>query len=214
MFIRQNIAHWFDYATPSAIQERDTMEWNTGAMVLAPNSTVFDALLAKLPEVRKFEPKKATRDDADGWNSKDHDQGFLSSFFTLSKDPTERMKTMSTGDAVLISSLQTARMRYFWLHRNHVFSTVHLTTAKPWGSKCKPKSPLSRCKPKSPVVCDVLREWGLSVRGLGVYELPKEYRDLTSSTPAYLENCPTAATPVIPAYLRFPRAAPEPKGPL
>ena len=56
------------------------MEWNTGAMVLAPNSTVFDALLAKLPEVRKFEPKKATRDDADGWNSKDHDQGFLSSF--------------------------------------------------------------------------------------------------------------------------------------
>ena len=124
------------------------------------------------------------------------------------------MKTMSTGDAVLISSLQTARMRYFWLHRNHVFSTVHLTTAKPWGSKCKPKSPLSRCKPKSPVACDVLREWGLSVRGLGVYELPKEYRDLTSSTPAYLENCPTAATPVIPAYLRFPRAAPEPKGPL
>ena len=190
------------------------MEWNTGAMVLAPNSTVFDALLAKLPEVRKFEPKKATRDDADGWNSKDHDQGFLSSFFTLSKDPTERMKTMSTGDAVLISSLQTARMRYFWLHRNHVFSTVHLTTAKPWGSKCKPKSPLSRCKPKSPVACDVLREWGLSVRGLYVYELPKEYRDLTSSTPAYLENCPKAATPVIPAYLRFPRPAPEPKGSL
>ena len=73
---------------------------------------------------------------------------------------------------------------------------------------------MSRCKPKSPVACDVLREWGLSVRGLYVYELPKEYRDLTSSTPAYLENCPTAATPVIPAYLRFPRAAPEPKGPL
>ena len=103
-------------------------------------------------------------------------------------------------------------MRYFWLHRNHVFSTVHLTTAKPWGSKCKPKSPLSRCKPKSPVACDVLREWGLSVRGLGVYEFPKEYRDLTSSAPAYLENCPKAATPVIPAYLRFPR--PEPKGSL
>ena len=96
-------------------------------------------------------------------------------------------------------------MRYFRFHRTHVFSTVHLTTAKPWGSKCKPKSPLSRCKPKSPVACDVLREWGLSVRGLYVYELPKEYRDLTSSTPAYLENCPEAATPVIPAYLRFPR---------
>merc|ERR1712176_338171 len=183
-------------------------------MVLAPNSTVFDALLARLPEVRKFEPKKATFGDTDSWNSKDHDQGFLSSFFTTSTDPTERMKTMSTGDAVLISSLQTARMRYFWLHRNHVFSTVHLTTAKPWGSKCKPKSPLSRCKPKSPVACDVLREWGLSVRGLYVYELPKEYRDLTSSTPAYLENCPKAATPVIPAYLRFPRPAPEPKGSL
>ena len=55
------------------------------------------------------------------------------------------------------------------------------------------------------MACDVLREWGLSVRGVYVYELPKEYRDLTSSTPAYLENCPTAATPVIPAYLRFPR---------
>ena len=57
-------------------------------------------------------------------------------------------------------------------------------------------------------------QWALSVRGLYVYELPKEYRDLTSSTPAYLENCPKAATPVIPAYLRFPRPAPEPKGSL
>ena len=121
---------------------------------------------------------------------------------------------MSTGDAVLISSLQTARMRYFWLHRNHVFSTVHLTTAKPWGSKCKPKSPLSRCKPKSPVACDVLREWALSVQGLEKYDLPEQYRDVASSTPAYLEHCPKAATPVIPAYLRFPRPAPEPKGSL
>ena len=40
------------------------------------------------------------------------------------------------------------------------------------------------------MACDVLREWALSVRGLYLYELPKEYRDLTSSTPAYLENCP------------------------
>ena len=51
----------------------------------------------------------------------------------------------------------------------------------------------------------MLREWGLSVRGLEEYDLQKEYRDIASSTPAYLENCPKAATPVIPAYLRFPR---------
>ena len=43
---------------------------------------------------------------------------------------------------------------------------------------------------------------------------PTLYRDVASSTPAYLENCPKAATPVIPAYLRFPRRAPEPKGSL
>ena len=63
----------------------------------------------------------------------------------------------------------------------------------------------SRCKPKSPVACDVLREWALSVRGLEEYDLQEQYRDVASSTPAYLENCPKAATPVIPAYLRFPR---------
>ena len=55
------------------------------------------------------------------------------------------------------------------------------------------------------MACDVLREWALSVRGLEKYDLQEEYRDVASSTPAYLENCPKAATPVIPAYLRFPR---------
>ena len=50
-----------------------------------------------------------------------------------------------------------------------------------------------------------LREWALSVRGLEKYDLPEQYRDIASSTPAYLENCPKATTPVIPAYLRFPR---------
>ena len=64
---------------------------------------------------------------------------------------------------------------------------------------------ISRCKPKSPVACDVLREWALSVRGLEKYDLQEQYRDVASSSPSYLENCPKATAPVIPAYLRFPR---------
>ena len=98
------------------------------------------------------------------------------------------------------------------MRKSKVHGAFHAIDATParWRGDAG-SSPLERAETAA---CDVLREWGLSVRGLYVYELPKEYRDLTSSTPAYLENCPTAATPVIPAYLRFPRAAPEPKGSL
>ena len=196
ILIRQNIGHWFDYETPIAIQAKNEIEWNSGAMVITPNSTLFNEMIDKLPQVQRLDHKKQKRNDTDGWNSGYGNQGFLSSFFTTSTDATQRMKTMPTEDAVLISSLQTQNMLYFWLHRNHIFSTIHLTTTKPWKA---------RTKTRDPVACEVLREWALSVEGLENYELRKEYRNITSKTPPFLQDCPNATTPVIPAYQKFPR---------
>jgi hypothetical protein len=196
VLIRQNIGHWFDYETPIAIQAKDEIEWNSGAMVITPNSTLFNEMIDKLPQVQRLDRRKQKQNDTDGWNSGIGEQGYMSSFFTTSTVATQRMKTMSTGDAVLISSLQSDGMRYFWFHRNHIFSTIHLTTTKPWRGKTKTSNP---------VACEVLREWALSVEGLENYELRKEYRNVTSKTPPFLAKCPKATTPVIPAYQKFPR---------
>ena len=48
VFIRTNLMHWFDYPTPCAVQANDNIEWNSGAMVITPNTKVFDDLVILL----------------------------------------------------------------------------------------------------------------------------------------------------------------------
>jgi len=198
VFIRQNIRHWFDYETPCAIQAKDEMEWNSGAMVITPNATIFDDMMNKLPEVKKLgreDRPKLQPSDPDGWNSGIGEQGFLSSYFTTSTDQSQRMKTMSTGDAILISSLGHHEQKYFWYHRNHIFLTVHLSTEKPWDK---------HCRPDNNITCEVLREWALSAEGVENYLAREEHRPIIVDAP-YLQNCPNLTSPVIPAYQRFPQ---------
>jgi alpha-N-acetylglucosamine transferase len=52
VFLRQNIAQWFDYPAPAATQARGTIEWNSGAMVIEPNEEIYNTLLKYIP---KFE---------------------------------------------------------------------------------------------------------------------------------------------------------------
>jgi hypothetical protein len=198
VFIRQNIRHWFDYETPCAIQAKDEMEWNSGVMVITPNATVFDDLMNKLPEVKKLgreDRPKLQPGDPDGWNSGIGEQGFLSSYFTTGTDHSQRMKTMSTGDAILISSLGHDEQKYFWYHRNHIFLTVHLSSEKPWDK---------HCRPDNNITCEVLREWALSVEGMENYVAREEHLPIIVDAP-YLQNCPNVTSPVIPAYQRFPQ---------
>ena len=182
VLIRQNLMHWFDYGTPCAIQAHDELEWNSGVMVISPNRTVFDDMVAKLPDVERVEYEGKTKDEggylfdplgSDEWNSGIGEQGFLSSYFTTNPDPSLRMKTMPTEDAICISSLQRKQMQYFWFRRNHIFSTVHMTTLKPW---------YQDSAPGNRVGCDVMREWVRSVD-----DLKERYNLTVPNLP--LRNC-------------------------
>ena len=174
VLLRRNIRHWFNYDTPCAIQANDNLEWNSGAMVITPNQTLFDDLIAKLPFVKK--KGKVNLTEPDNWNSGHGQQGFLSSYFTTGVYPALRMKTMPTENAVLISSLERDQYHYFWYWRNHIFDTVHLTVQKPWNGRTKPRSPL---------VCQVLHEWNSSTAGMEHYNM--------SISHDYLQNCPNAS---------------------
>lgn len=175
VLIRLNIRHWFDYDTPSATQ--CGMEWNSGAMVISPNKTVFDALVDKLPHVQKVLNKTPNMTQNDTWNNGYGQQGFYSSYFTTSIDSAMRMKTMNTEDSVLISSLQKEEMHYFWYRRNHIFQTVHLTTTKPWKKETHPKGPIS---------CQVLKEFESTTVGMERYNLTIDH--------LYLQNCANFST--------------------
>jgi len=174
VLLRQNIRHWFEYDTPCASQTKDNVEWNSGVMVISPNNTVYDTFLEKLPQVQRlmYVNNSINITEPDNWNSGYHDQGFLSSFYTTSTDPTMRMKTIPSENAILISSLQQQQYHYFWYRRNHIFQTIHLTTEKPW----RPKT-----KPSNDIICQVLREFEKSLIGMDRYNISIENQ--------YLENC-------------------------
>jgi len=181
ILIRKNIYHWFtDFATPCAIQPKDRFEWNSGAMIIEPSSEVFHALINKLSDVRANDRTKTPNiTELDEWNNGFGHQGFLSSYFTVSDDPKHRMKTMGKENAILSTEL-TARkntMAYFWIRRNHIFQTIHLTVHKPWEIKPQKKG----TDWSSTILCEIFEEFHSSIYGMEKY-------NLTISTP-YLKYC-------------------------
>ena len=55
ILIRTNIMHWFEYDTPCGIQAKDDVAWNSGAMVITPDTAVFEQMLSQLPNVIRYE---------------------------------------------------------------------------------------------------------------------------------------------------------------
>lgn len=178
VLIRTNIMHWFDYPTPCATQANDNIEWNSGAMVISPNTDMFDTMVKMLPNVTVFDAKKlATENKTDNFNSGVGQQGFLSAFFTHKSRGNAtsawRMKTMPTEASVLSSSLGRPQFRYFAEYRRHIFETVHFTTCKPHRAKCKIDDP---------VLCSMVQEWVDSMKGVEEYMEPLEHDPLGNCT--------------------------------
>jgi len=179
ILIRNNILHWFDYLTPCATQAKDNIEWNSGAMVIQPNTTTFQGLVDMVPRVKRFDRKMLSNDpseNVDNFNSGYGQQGFLSAFFTQeSLGASERMKTMPTEASVLISSIATKQLRYFTEFRQHIFETVHFTTAKPWKKDTDPTH--------DRIECGFRREYSDSFEGIenyGFYPIRTKFlRDCT-----------------------------------
>jgi alpha-N-acetylglucosamine transferase len=169
IFIRKNILHWFDYPAPAATQARGTIEWNSGAMVIEPSARLYKALIDKIPLTRAWNPGQ---DDGDNWNSKDGQQGFLSSFF-LSNVTHDTMFTMSYGASMLSTDLEKMKENhYFWKYRPDAIETIHFTQHKPWKAVTSTSHP---------AVCAMMREWLESVS-----DAPKGLPPL----PDILRKCP------------------------
>lgn len=172
VFIRQNIMHWFDYPAPAATMGKGTIEWNSGAMVIEPDTQLYNKLLEYLPKTRLWKP--ALDDGTDTWNSGDGHQGFLSSFF-LSNVTDHTMFTMGSHCSVLSSDLDTnVPNYYFWRFRNDAIQTMHFTMHKPWKEKTQSSNKAT---------CAMLREWTESVKDAPADRLPQ--------LPNYLRSCPS-----------------------
>jgi hypothetical protein len=176
VLIRTNIAHWFDYDTPSASQQGDNIEWNSGAMVIEPNADVFHWMVDRLSRVRRYEPNKTDASKGETWNSGHGHQGFLSSIFTAPDTPPFlRMKTMPTESSLLTSRLKFEQFEYWNKFRRHIYETIHFTVHKPW-----------KTRTDHPVVCDFLREWNDSMEGIERFNISL-YKE-------NLGNCPPRST--------------------
>lgn len=176
ILIRKSLMHWFDYPMPCAIQTPDDpMTWNSGAMVIQPNATVFQQMLDVLPQVRAYDPTTAA---VDTWTATSNtDQNFLSAFFTHS-DTHAHFATLPSYASVISSKLKQNRYRYWVQHRRELLETVHFTSVKPW----------KKFATNERVLCDFLREWQQSVEGMDRY-----YPRLSPIPSDYLRNCPKDA---------------------
>lgn len=178
ILVRTNLMHWFDYPAPAATGARGMIEWNSGAMVIEPRTSLYDALLEYLPRTRRWtgKPTKNMADPwnaTDPWNSNGGQQGFISAFF-LSNVTVDDMFTMSYGHSILSSDLEDRpHNAYYYKYRPHIFETVHFTRHKPW----KPT-----LYTHHPVTCSMLREWKESVK-----DAP---RDKLPELPDVMKNCP------------------------
>ena len=174
VLIRMNIAHWFDYGTPCASQQGDTIEWNSGAMVIEPNNAVFNWMVDGLSRSQLYQPSKTNRSQGDTFNSGYHDQGYFSSIFTAPDTPPSlRMKTMPAQSSLLSSRVVRKEYEYWGYFRRHIYETVHFTVHKPYRQNTRTTNL---------ILCDFLSEWKGSMEGIEQFN--------QSLSENYLLDCP------------------------
>ncbi len=185
ILIRSDITHWFDYPTPCAIQGDNDLDWNSGAMVITPDSTKFQQMLGYLPDLKRFDAKKAY--DSDPMTNGYGHQAFLTAFFTAAQKNATGVKkhhrrcVMPTEAAILSSLLRKPEISYFNNFHPWIFETIHFTIDKPWRRDTRPDHPF---------VCSMLREWNESMKGV------EKYYDLVPPIQNdYLQNCPLNQIP-------------------
>ena len=175
ILIRTNIEHWFHYPTPCAIQAGDDFNWNSGAMVITPDSKTFQQMLSRLPSIKRYDETKVYHSDpmTGGYS----DQEFVTAFFLgVQKNANNRKRcVMPTEAAVLSSSLKRATFSYVNNFHPWVYETVHFTVDKPWRIGTHPSHPF---------VCSLLREWNETMRGVEKY-----YDRIPPIGNDYLQNC-------------------------
>ena len=221
ILIRKNIEHWFDYmpdeanCTVSAIQATDNIEWNSGAMVITPNTQVFEDMLNVLPTVTAYQRKLEEKDNGndneqdtrnlhlvvptrrrDNMNSEYGDQGFLSAYFTHPTNPY-KICTLPTQYATLSSSIgnvENSRMQYFVEHRlvssNAPSVDDHDTTFFETIHLTTIKPWREKTLPRDLVSCIFMYEWMESIKGIKKYK--HVYHSMKNKNPT--KRCPKNTT--------------------
>lgn len=175
ILIRTDITHWFDYPTPCAIQSGYDLNWNSGAMVITPDSKTFQQMLSRLPSIKRYDKTKVYHSDpmTGGYGQ----QAFVTAFFLgVQKNANNRKRcVMPTEAAVLSSSLKHEQFSYFNDFHPWIYETVHFTVHKPWRDDTSPDHPF---------VCRMLREWNETMHGVEKY-----YGLIPPLKNDYLQNC-------------------------
>mmetsp|Transcript_21775 Transcript_21775/g.35647 ORF Transcript_21775/g.35647 Transcript_21775/m.35647 type:complete len:352 (-) Transcript_21775:129-1184(-) len=188
ILLRTNIMHWFDYDTrytPCAIQAKDDISWNSGAMVIEPSTHLFHSLLDELPNVRRY--NKSHVYDHDPQSSGRSDQEFITSFFLNDTKRAKKRCIMPSESAVLTSSLiESDTFDYYNKYRPQVYQTVHFTVKKPWQKSYfeAKRGNVTVYKPVPEIICKMLWEWNESARGIEEY-----YDDIPPLEYDYLARC-------------------------
>jgi len=159
ILIRSNILHWYDYPTPCGIQAEDNIAWNSGALVITPNTTIFEQMMHMLPHIQRYErDANYTNDPLNGGYS---DQDFISAFFSHNVEQSKQRCVMPTEAAVLSGSLRNiVFFKYYNEYRPWVYQTVHFTHGKPWREGVQADDPF---------LCTLFQEWNESMRGIEKY---------------------------------------------
>lgn len=189
ILIRTNIMHWYDYATPCAIEAKDDIDWNGGAMVIKPDAKVFQQMLSQLPKLqsyplyRKSDDYRERRYENDPLTGGHGSQAFLTAFFVNNTKQGRERCVMPTEAAVLSSTLEHegGQFDYYSKFRPWIYQTVHFTVHKPWRNKMETNNP---------TICKLLREWNESMTGIEDY-----YNTIPPLQNDYLKSCaPTLQT--------------------
>jgi hypothetical protein len=141
-------------------------------------------MIRLLPNITRFNPNQNYTTDPliMGYS----DQDFFTSFFIKSNDTTKshdhhqqqkeatNARCVMPSEASVLSSKLSFHMEYFLRFRNAKIQTVHFTVHKPMRA--------TTIGTKEQFVCDMLREWNESMRGVERYLDPIRYD--------YLAECP------------------------
>ena len=158
ILIRTSIMHWFDYPTPCGIQAKDDLAWNSGAMVIKPDTQIFQQMLRRLPDVQRYEKGSHKKDPLTAGYS---DQDFTTAFFINTTKQGKQRCVMPTEAAALISSIgDSTGFDYYNNYHQQIYQTVHFTTLKPWRDGHQSSHPF---------VCALLCEWNASMHGIEEY---------------------------------------------
>lgn len=143
ILIRTNIMHWLDQSRypvdsmhPCGTQQGVDIAWNAGAMVIVPNTTIFEDFVSIIPTLQGRYDKSHIYEKDPNTMGFGH-QAFLTSYFTKDYNNGGKDRCIMPVENSMLSSYVNDQMKkdeynYLYKWRKDNIQTIHFTTNKPW----------------------------------------------------------------------------------